>query len=144
MKNISFHYVQPHYLIKSMLHYRKNSSIGEVFSKRHRKRRRMPFMFLSLRGNIHPSSVFYEYIMPSIFLNLNDNFIIFLIYLPYPTSHQSLEFRCESIYIKTGKISTTKIKINDQDQEFFFAEGGVASILCEFEDDNETVNCHQP
>ena len=48
----------------------------------------------------------------------------------------------ESLYIRTGKVTSTTLTINDETRDLIIEGGGVASILCELKD-NE-INCRQP
>lgn len=48
----------------------------------------------------------------------------------------------KSVYVRTGKVSTTIITVNDETAELYPEGGGVASVLCELED--SAVNCRQP
>ncbi|MBN2101115.1 helix-turn-helix domain-containing protein [Candidatus Dojkabacteria bacterium] len=48
-----------------------------------------------------------------------------------------------SVYIITGKVSSTKVIVNGQERQLFIGEAGVASILCEI-DNNDSLDCHQP
>lgn len=60
------------------------------------------------------------------------------------TPGTSLDFTGEeSIFVITGKVSATKITVNGEPHEMFIGDAGVASILCEF-NDNQEIDCHQP
>lgn len=48
----------------------------------------------------------------------------------------------EKIYVSTGKVSSTKIKINGEDQQFFIGDSGVGYIQCE--KDGDEVICDRP
>jgi cytoskeletal protein RodZ len=59
-------------------------------------------------------------------------------------SGSELEYSAqEKITVVTGLISATQIRVNDQPQDFFIGEAGVASILCTV-DDSQEVDCRRP
>ncbi len=45
------------------------------------------------------------------------------------------------IFVRTGKVTSTTITVNDEPVELYIEAGGVASVTCEF--DNDTIDCHQ-
>jgi cytoskeletal protein RodZ len=48
----------------------------------------------------------------------------------------------ESIYIKSGKVTTTTVTLNEEETSLFVGESGVGSMICEFKNNN--INCQQP
>ena len=46
------------------------------------------------------------------------------------------------IYVRTGKVTSTTVTVNDEQRDLFVEAGGVASIRCTLEDG--LVNCRQP
>lgn len=48
----------------------------------------------------------------------------------------------ESIYVRTGRLSSTQLLINGEPTVLFQEEGGIASIFCNLQ--NNSVNCSQP
>lgn len=48
----------------------------------------------------------------------------------------------KTIYVRTGKASSTTISIDGESYDLFTEGGGVASVLCELKEN--TIDCHQP
>ncbi|MDD3661486.1 MAG: DUF4115 domain-containing protein [Candidatus Dojkabacteria bacterium] len=47
-----------------------------------------------------------------------------------------------TVFIRTGRVSTTQVTVNDEPVDLVVEAGGVAAIVCELE--NQSVNCRQP
>ncbi len=55
----------------------------------------------------------------------------------------TLEYQAEkSIYLKTGKVPSTKLKINEEEKLLYISDSGIGIIECKLE--KETVNCQKP
>lgn len=55
----------------------------------------------------------------------------------------TLEYEAkEEIFIRSGKVATTTITINGEEQPLFVEESGVGSLVCNI--NNDEINCQQP
>lgn len=65
------------------------------------------------------------------------------VYSSVASAGDELTYEAESqIYIRTGKVTSTTVTVNDETRDLFVEAGGVAAVLCELEDG--LANCRQP
>jgi hypothetical protein len=67
-----------------------------------------------------------------------------LVYAATAEAGAEIEFTAENqIAVVSGRLSSTQVLINGQEQDLFVTQAGVGAIVCEINDSRET-NCRQP